>query len=287
VEHLALARATPGSSARAALYAFCSAAARHEPQRGGRTYNRAIEILLTWEVAALVGLAFLGALIFGVTGFGAALVSIPLATQFVPLKFALALFAIADLVYTLRVGLENPRNAVRGELKVLVPMILAGTVLGATLLVNLPRQAGMLLLGLFVLSYSAYSLVKRQNQNTISHRWAWLAGLAGGITSTIFGAGGPPYVIYLSQRGLTKEQFRATLGLTTLTSVSLRVVAFFLTGLLLDPKVWIAALAVVPAALLGLFFARKIYLKISRDLLMRAVALLLLASGASLIVRAF
>jgi len=41
-------------------------------------------------------------------------------------------------------------------------------------------------------------------------RWAWLAGLGGGITSTLFGAGGPPYVIYLSQRGLTKEQFEST-----------------------------------------------------------------------------
>jgi uncharacterized membrane protein YfcA len=59
-------------------------------------------------------------------------------------------------------------------------------------------------------------------------------GLAGGITSTVFGAGGPPYAIYLSQRGLTKEQFRATLGFATMTSISVRAVAFTLTGMLLD-----------------------------------------------------
>ena len=35
--------------------------------------------------AVLAGIAFLGALIFGVTGFGSALVTIPLATQLVPL----------------------------------------------------------------------------------------------------------------------------------------------------------------------------------------------------------
>lgn len=204
-----------------------------------------------------------------------------------PLQFALAVFALSDLASALRVGFENPKNAVRAEWKRLVPMIFLGTVLGATLLVNLPRQAGMLMLGLFVLFYSIYSLVKRQNLATISSAWAWLAGLAGGITSTIFGAGGPPYVIYLSQRGLTKEQFRATLGLTTLTSISLRVIAFLLTGLLLDAKVWMTALAVVPAALLGIWIARKVYLKISRELLMRAVALLLLGSGSSLILRAF
>ena len=102
----------------------------------------------------------------------------------------------------------------------------------------------------------------------------------------VFGAGGPPYAIYLSQRGLTKEQFRATLGFATLTSISLRLVAFLLTGLLLDPEVWLKALAVVPACLLGIWVARRIFLRISRDALLRAVALLLLAAGASLIFRA-
>jgi uncharacterized protein len=238
------------------------------------------------ETAALAGIAFLGALIFGVTGFGAALVTIPLATHLVPLEFALALFVIVDLAAAVSVGLENPRNAVRREWTRLVPMILAGTALGVTLLVNLPRAVGMLLLGIFVIGFALYTLRPHAHQRIVSSGWAWVAGFAGGITSTLFGAGGPPYAIYLSQRGLTKEQFRATLGLATLTSISVRLVAFVLTGLLLDPKVWLTAIAAVPGCLLGIWIARKIFARISRDALMRAVALLLLASGASLIYRA-
>src|SRR5262245_14291807 len=184
------------------------------------------------------------------------------------------------------VGLENPRNAVRAEWTRLVPMILVGTALGVTLLVNLPRAAGMLLLGLFVLGFAILTLVRRTQARVVSPRWAWIAGLAGGITSTVFGAGGPPYAVYLSQRGLTKEQFRATLGFATLTSISLRLAAFLLTGLLLDPEVWLKAIAVVPACLLGIWVARKIFLRISREALMRVVALALLASGTSLIFRA-
>jgi uncharacterized membrane protein YfcA len=238
------------------------------------------------EIAALAAIALLGALIFGVTGFGAALVTIPLATHFVPLPFALALFALGDLAMALSVGLENPRNAVRREWTRLVPMILAGTALGVTLLVNLPRQAGMLLLGLFVLSFALYSLFKRTPTRVLAPWWAWLAGLAGGITSTVFGAGGPPYAIYLSQRGLTKEQFRATMGFATMTSISLRVIAFLLTGLLLDADVWKAAVAVVPAAFVGIVAARLAFDRISRDALLKAVSLMLLASGGSLVVRA-
>jgi uncharacterized membrane protein YfcA len=237
------------------------------------------------EVALLGAIAFLGALVFGLTGFGAALVTIPLASHLVPLPFALALFALGDLVSALRVGLESPKNAVRGEWMRLVPMILVGTALGVTALVNLPRALGMLLLGAFVLCYALYSLVRHPSARVVSPRWAWAAGLAGGITSTLFGAGGPPYAIYLSQRGLTKEQFRATLGFATMTSISLRVLAFVLTGLLLDLQVWIAAAAVVPAAFFGIAVSRRLYLRISRDTLLRAVSVMLLASGASLILR--
>jgi uncharacterized membrane protein YfcA len=238
------------------------------------------------EALVLAGIAFLGALVFGITGFGAALITIPLATHLVPLKFALALFVLADLAAALNIGFENPKNAVRGEWTRLVPMILVGTALGVTLLVNLPREAGMILLGLFVLGFGVFTLLPHARSRIISPAWAWPAGLAGGITSTVFGAGGPPYAIYLSQRGLTKEQFRATLGFATLTSISLRTFAFLLTGLLLDWEVWLKALAVVPACLLGIWVARRIFVRISRDALLRAVAVLLLVTGASLIFRA-
>jgi uncharacterized membrane protein YfcA len=238
------------------------------------------------ELAALGAIAFAGALVFGLTGFGAALVTIPLASHLVPLPFALALFALSDLVSAFGVGLENPRNSVRYEWTRLVPMILAGTAVGITALVNLPRAVGMLLLGVFVLSFALYSLVRRPGARVISAHWAWLAGFAGGITSSLFGAGGPPYVIYLSQRGLTKEQFRATLGFATMTSISLRVLAFFVTGLLLDLRVWIAAAVAVPAAFGGIAVSRRLFRRISRDMLLRAVTVMLLASGASLIVRA-
>lgn len=210
----------------------------------------------------------------------------PLATHFVPLQFALALYALCDLSSALRVGLEKPGNAVKAEWARLVPMILVGTALGATLLVNLPRTAGMAALGAFVFGYALYSLFRHESRGTISARWAWPAGLAGGITSTLFGAGGPPYAIYLSQRGLSKEQFRATMGFATLTSISVRVVAFVLTGLLLEPRVWLLALGAVPAAMLGIALARRIFRRISREQLLRAVAVVLLGTGASLVVRA-
>jgi uncharacterized membrane protein YfcA len=232
------------------------------------------------------GIAFLGSLVYGITGFGSSLVTIPLATHFVPLPFALGVFALMDLANALRIGLQHPGDANKGELARMVPLVLLGTIVGVTALVSLPRAGAMLALGVFVLLYAGYSLLRRPGGAIAGVGWAYCAGFVGGITSTLFGAGGPPYAIYLSHRPLAKEEFRATLTLTTVFSIGMRVVAFALTGLLLKREVLLAAVAVLPAAFAGVSLASRLFRRVSHALLLRLVALLLLVTGASLIARA-
>lgn len=238
-----------------------------------------------WLLLLIAAIAFLGSLVYGMTGFGAGLVTIPLATHFVSLPFALSVFALVDFVSALRIGLQKPKDAVKAEILRLVPFVLAGTVIGVTVLVNLPRAGAMLALGLFVVLYAAYALLSRPGATMVSRHWAYLAGLSGGITSTLFGAGGPPYAIYLSHRPISKEQFRATLTLTTVFSIGMRVTAFAITGLLLKSEVWVTAALAVLAAMVGLSVASWAFKRVTREFLLRMVALLLLANGISLIAR--
>ncbi len=239
-----------------------------------------------WLLPLIAAIAFLGSLVFGMTGFGSALVTIPLATHIVPLPFALAVFALVDFVSVLRVGLQNPKDAVKAEIIRMVPFILAGSVIGVTVLVNLPRAEAMRVLGLFVVLYAVYVLLSRPGATAVSRHWAYLAGILGGITGTLFGAGGPPYVIYLSHRPLSKEQFRATLSLSMVFGVGIRVAAFTITGLMLRAEVWTAAGFAVLAAMVGLSLGPWASKRVTRELLLRVVAVLLLANGISLIVRA-
>ena len=231
-------------------------------------------------------IAFAGAILYGLSGFGSALITVPIAAQFFPLPFVIASFALVDLSGALRLGLENPRNAVRGEVARMAPMIIVGLALGVTALVNLPRQASMLALGAFILVYALYSLARRATHGIVSQRWAYVAGVSGGITGTLFGAGGPPYAIYLAHRPLTKEQYRATLTMTSIFSIGLRVIAFLITGLLSDLRVWLAAAIAIPATLAGIAVASRIFHRVSREAVMRVVALTLLAAGVTLVARA-
>jgi uncharacterized membrane protein YfcA len=239
----------------------------------------------SWEFLFwLVPLAFAGALIYGITGFGSALLTIPVSSHFLPMPFSLAVFGLADLVSALRVGLENPRLAVKGEVLRMIPFTLLGTLIGITLLVNLPRRAGMLALGLFVAGFAIYGLLGKGTRRIVSQRWAPLAGLCGGLTSTLFGAGGPPYAIYLAHRPLTKEQYRATVTMTAIFSISMRVVAFIATGLV-DWRVMISVAAIIPAGLAGVAVASRLFQRISRETLIRLVEIVLLATGVSLVAR--
>ena len=230
-------------------------------------------------------IAFGGSFIFGITGFGSALLTIPLATHLVSLPFALAMFSLLDCTNAWRVGLADPKNAVATEWKRILPLIVVGTTIGMTLLFKLPREAAMVALGLFVTAIAISNLLQGAAVRIIGPGWAYLAGVAGGITSTLFGAGGPPYAMYLSRRGLSKEQYRATLGFCTIFSITLRVVVFIIAGLLATLKPWLFALAVLPASLFGLWIATKAFVRFSRDTLIRVIGVMLIGSGASLILR--
>ena len=236
-------------------------------------------------LAALALVACAGAFVFGITGFGSALITIPLASHMLPLPFTLALFALLDFSNAWRVGLENPKLAQKGEIARMLPLVLVGTTVGMTLLVNLPRHAAMVALGVFILGVAVLNLARGSAQSVISQRWAYVAGLGGGLTGTLFGAGGPPYAIYLSRRGLSKEAYRATLGMCSIFSISARVTAFIIAGTLATPKPWLWALVLLPASLTGMWLSRRAFNRISRDLLVRAIGVMLAVSGLSLVIR--
>src|SRR5258706_12182940 len=132
VAGIARARSRARSAHQPAVPALRERFARDEPLHDRRTDRRARRrcsavTISPGEIAALGGIAVLGSIVFGITGFGAALVTIPLATHMVSLPFALALFVLMDLANAFRIGFENPKNAVRAEWTRMVPTIVLGT----------------------------------------------------------------------------------------------------------------------------------------------------------------
>ena len=60
-------------------------------------------------VFVLVPIAFAGSLVYGLTGFGSGLITVPLASFFFDLPFVLAVFALIDGLNAVRVWTSMPR----------------------------------------------------------------------------------------------------------------------------------------------------------------------------------
>jgi uncharacterized membrane protein YfcA len=237
----------------------------------------------SFAVAALV--VACGYFVFGISGFGAAIITVPVLSHLWPVQFVLPMLSLLDLAASVSLGVRGSREAVRGELTRMIPFALAGAALGVTLLVNLPRAAALASLGTFATLYGVYALLARGASRPVGRGWAYPAGFAGGACGALFGIGGPPYVAYLSRRIQDKGALRATVATMIAVSVSTRLVLFALVGLLPWEKI-VTALALLPFAAAGLWAGGHAHGRISREQLGRAISLMLIATGISLLARA-
>lgn len=230
---------------------------------------------------------FLAYAVFGMTGFGAAVVAVPVLVQFMPLQFAVPLVVLFDLVCTALVGGRNWRHVALAELRRLMPWMSLGIVVGVTLLHGAGARWPLMLLGSFVLVVCARNLrgAKAAARPPLKGRWAFPFGFLGGIFSALFGTGGPIYTIYLARQLSAVDQFRATASVVILLSGVVRTVAFGAAGLYSQPAILWVALALVPASLAGLFAGSRLRSRVSPELLRRAIFILLAVAGVGAIYR--
>ena len=238
---------------------------------------------LAWVLLA-IGLAYV---VFGLTGFGGALVAVPLLVQVMPLHDAVPLVLLMDMVCTPIIGVGNHHRVAWPELRRLVPAMLLGVALGATLLAS--HRSGWLMaaLGLFVLFMALRGLLQvNKVQAPVGTGWAAPAGLVGGISGALFGMGGPIYTMYLARRLPEADDLRATTAMVVLVSSVVRVSAFVVAGLMGSAGLWKTAALAMPFCLLGLFVGTRLRLRFQAQGLRRLVYLLLVASGVSVLYRA-
>ena len=173
------------------------------------------------------------------------------------------------------------------EIGWLLPTTFIGMLTGLFLLVNLPKPPLLTGLGLFVAAFGIRSLLNLHGDQTVSHWWSIPTGLTGGMVGAMFGTGGPPYVIYLTHRIHNKRQLRATFSGLFFIDGGLRVIAFVLSGLLLQESMFLFCLLGLPIMLLALYAGHRVHLGISHAQMTRLIGLLLLISGLSLLAKAF
>lgn len=237
-----------------------------------------------WVVGPAV--IVLGYLVFGLSGFGSTIVTVPILAHFLPISYLVPLLALIDCVTATVVGRTSREHLARDELKALLPITFVGFVVGVTVLVKVPDIYLRTALGIFAVAVGIHGIVNPVVTRRISRWWSLPTGIFGGAMSTTFGTGGPIYATYLAARLSDKSQIRATMSTLIAISAIVRAGTYVVTGLV-TVALATGALLAAPFAWLGLKVGTRIHVGLSQQQMRRVIGALLVLTGSSLLIRIF
>ena len=182
---------------------------------------------------------------------------------------------------------QGPLGATPRRLAPLLVFTLVGTVIGTKLLVVLSGRAVTLVLGVFVVAFVVFDLVRFSPR--VDQRWermlaapvGLLAGIMGGITS----APGTPLAVYFIALGMDKREFVRSVAFTFLIVKAVQLATLAWYGLLTGAIV-LGTVGLTVAALAGFALGVRLQDKLDQRAFNRAVLVFLALLGVWLVVRA-
>ncbi|VVD87734.1 permease [Pandoraea iniqua] len=245
------------------------------------TVIAALPSLHAWlSMSAALVVAYL---IFGIAGFGTALVASPVLAYTLPVAQIVPMLALLDFSAASGNVVRNARAADTSELRRLLPAMLAGSLAGAALLLHLRPETLLRALAWFVCGYAVFALIGPRAKSRLSQKWAIPFGTVGGVFSAMFGSGGFIYAIYLTSRLERVESMRVTQATLIGFSTLVRAVLFLLAGVYADLSMLVTTVTLVPAMMLGMWLGKRVTLHLSRAQFVKVVNLVVLAAGVALL----
>ena len=232
----------------------------------------------------LVAGALAGGIVSGLTGFGTAITALGIWVYAIPPTDASSLAIICSTVsQTQNLHLIWRSIEWKRVLFFVVPGVF-GVPLGTFLLPHIDPRLFKLGLGCFLVIYPAYVLARTSQIETV---WGGRAadgvvGFVSGILGGLTGLSGVLPVVWTDIRGWSKEQRRSVVQFFNMAILSLALVSHAVSGLL-TRQVAIEVLIVLPATIGGSWFGAFIYRRLADRGYQRAVMILLLISGATLV----
>lgn len=239
---------------------------------------------IVWSAAVI----FAAFVVRGMSGFGAGLVATPLLSFVMPVHVVVPMSGLLVFFLFVFLFMRDWREVVWRELKLLALPTLLGVVAGMFLFTSLDNRWLLTLLGGFLLIYATYMLLVhafRMPEFRCSERWAFPLGLGGSFIDTLFGGGGGTLVvIYMHARGISGMPFRATIAVLWFIEMVARIGGYTWAGYYTTSTLILVGL-MLPMMAAGTWVGERIGNRISQKTFSRMLAVLLLVSGAAMLLR--
>ena len=235
--------------------------------------------------AAIAGTAFLAAFAQGVTGFGSALVAMPLLALILDVRDASALVALLSLAVNLALLLPARRELPWRRIATLLAGSLAGVPAGVLLLAHVDQRLARGILGATLVATSAALLRTHRLTIRMGSGSAFAAGALAGLLGGAFNANGPVVTLYAAARRWEKRETHAALQLYFLAS-GLWIAALHGAAGITSRPVLFAALLALPFLAAGSLAGWAVHRRIDEQRYRLLLLLSLLAAGAVLLASA-
>ncbi len=233
-----------------------------------------------------VGLAFFAQ---SVTGFGAVLIALTLGALIFPLPQLIPIMIALTFPHSFYLlSRYHPHINWSLLLREILPLMLLGMPLGIYLASWLPGEALQWTLGLIVVFVAGRELYKLLRgiaapvQVSMPRFYTWTG--AAGMVQGMFGTGGPLLVYGLSQHGLEKSAFRATL-LVLWPTLNAALLGYFLYAGRWTAWTTHTFLWMLPALAGGILLGDYLHHRVSERQFNLVLQMLLLLSGMGLLLK--
>ena len=218
-----------------------------------------------------------------ITGFGYALVAIPLLTLVTEPRTAVVGAGLAGLWLSIGTLVNQRAHVTWPPALALIGAAALGMPIGLVLLRVLSEVSLRLLIAGVALLFTA--IVWRGARLPKHPVVVAGAGLVAGVLSTSTGTTGPPLVAAFQAMGYEPRQFRATIAAVFCFTGVLGVVGFTVTNQLTAPA-QVIGLVTAPAVALGWLAGNRVFARIDPNRFRRIVLAALVASSAAAVLRA-
>jgi uncharacterized membrane protein YfcA len=220
-----------------------------------------------------------------VTGFGFALVAVPLLAVAIDPHRAVVTEGLVSLGATVFAVVRERAHVRWRDSGWLLGCALAGLPLGLLILRGTPDRVLTALIAVCVLGCTllVWRRAKLPQHSVVT---VGAVGVLVGTLSTATGTNGPPLVAAFQAMGYDRHTFRATLAAVFAGTGVLSVAGFFAVGLV-DARVTRLALVSLPAVAIGWLLGDRVFARIGATGFRTVVLVALLVTSAVTLIRAF
>ena len=222
----------------------------------------------------------LASIVQGITGFGFALIAVPMLSLFIPeLRNITPIIVIYSFLTNIIIVYKTRQSI---DLKKILPLIIFGilaTPLGTYILLYVNVNTLKIIVGA-IITITALAMLKNYKINIKNQNISYgVVGLLSGFLNGSTGLSGPPVVLFLTNQNTDKDVFRANLTFYGIATNIFAIILFISEGIINTSVLNFSAIY-LPALIIGVFSGIRISSKINETLFKTLTIYLILFLGA-------